>query len=79
MEMTIDQSLAFARDFQMALGNLAQSVDIVVCPSYASLYALSQALEGSAIHLGCQDLSVASGGAYTGQISGALLADAGCR
>jgi triosephosphate isomerase len=79
MEMTIARSLAFMRDFQLAVGDLAQVVDIVVCPPYTGLYALSRALKSSPIQLGGQDLSAAPGGAYTGQISGMLLVDAGCQ
>jgi triosephosphate isomerase len=37
-----------------------------------------QSLQGSAIKWGGQDVSVQESGAYTGEISGAMLADFGC-
>jgi triosephosphate isomerase len=79
MEMTIAQSVVFAHGLQVNIGDLAHLVDVVICPPYTGLYALSEALEGSPIQLGGQNLSTASGGAFTGQISGALLKDVGCR
>ena len=79
MEMTVARSLAFVRDFESAIGDLAQEVDIILCPPYTALYPMAQALKDSPITLGGQNVSTASGGAYTGQISAALLADVGCR
>ena len=79
MEMTVTRSLAFVRDFQLAIGDLARKVDIIVCPPYTTLYPMAQALKDSPITLGGQNVSTAPGGAYTGQISAALLADVGCR
>jgi len=79
MEMTISQSLAFVRDFQRLIGELAQAVDVILCPPYTALYPVAQALKESPIQLGAQDLSAASGGAYTGEISAALLADVSCQ
>ena len=71
--MSIAQSVAFAHDFQVAIGSLAHLLDIVICPPYATLYALAQTLEGSPTQLGRQSLAMASGGAFTGEIAEALL------
>ena len=79
MEMTVTRSLAFVQDFQAAIGDLAQEVDIILCPPYTALYPMAQALKDSPITLGGQNVSTAPGGAYTGEISAALLADVGCR
>jgi triosephosphate isomerase len=75
MEMTVARGLAFVRDFQSAIGDLAQEVDIILCPPYTALYPMAQALKDSPITLGGQNVSTAPGGAYTGEISAALLAD----
>jgi triosephosphate isomerase len=79
MEMTVAKGLAFVQDFQLAIGDLAQEVDIILCPPYTALYPMAQALKDSPLTLGGQNVSTAPGGAYTGQISAALLADVGCR
>jgi len=79
MEMTVARSLAFVQDLQSAIGDLVQAVDIVLCPPYTALYPMAQALKGSPIALGGQNVSMAPGGAYTGEVSAALLTDVGCR
>jgi triosephosphate isomerase len=79
MAMTISESLAFAREFPAVIGSLAQWVDIVLCPPYTALHALSRALTDTSIDLGAQNLYAAPGKAHTGEISAMLLADAGCR
>ena len=79
MEMTVARSLAFAQDLRSAIGDLAQEIDIILCPPYTALYPMAQALKDSPITLGGQNVSTAPGGAYTGEISAALLADVGCR
>jgi triosephosphate isomerase len=79
MAMTISEALAFAREFRAAVGSLAQSLDIVLCPPFTALHALSQALSDTPIDLGAQNVYAASDKAHTGEISAMLLADVGCR
>jgi len=78
MAMTISESLAFVHEFRVAVGDLAHAVDIVLCPPYTALHAVAQALVDTPIKLGAQNLCAAPGEAHTGEISAALLADAGC-
>jgi triosephosphate isomerase len=52
--------------------------DMAVCPPASLLYSLAEALDGSAVALGGQDCHMAESGAHTGDISAAMLADAGC-
>ena len=50
-----------------------------VCPPFPYLAAIGQALRGSNVALGAQDLCQFDDGAYTGAVSGAMLAENGCR
>jgi triosephosphate isomerase (TIM) len=50
-----------------------------VCPPFPYLAAVGQALRGSNVALGAQDVCQFDDGAYTGAVSGAMLADCGCR
>jgi len=50
-----------------------------VCVPFPYLPAVGQALSGSKVALGAQDLCQFEDGAYTGAVSGAMLADCGCR
>lgn len=53
-------------------------VEVVVCPVYTVLAAARQELNGSHIGLGAQDLYWEASGAFTGEVSAAMLVDAGC-
>jgi triosephosphate isomerase len=53
-------------------------VEVVVCPPFTSLTVMSQIFRGSEIKLGAQNLFWEMKGAYTGEISPAMLVDTGC-
>ena len=55
------------------------SVKLAVCPPYPYLAQVQQVLSGSGITWGAQDVSQFDSGAYTGEVSGAMLVDFGCR
>lgn len=54
-------------------------VDVAVCPPYPYLLQAAELLAGSRIGLGAQNLAVEPSGAYTGEVSGPMLVDVGCR
>jgi triosephosphate isomerase len=53
--------------------------DVCVCAPSPYLADVAAALGGSAIRWGAQDCSGHESGAYTGEVSAAMLADVGCR
>jgi triosephosphate isomerase len=57
----------------------AAGVAIAVCVPFPYLQQAAEALEGTAIALGGQTLSEHDAGAYTGEVSGAMLRELGCR
>ena len=54
-------------------------VEAAVCPPFVYLPQALAANETSAIGVGAQDLNVNDSGAFTGEISGTMLADLGCQ
>ena len=54
------------------------AVDCVLCPPFVYLTELARMLRDAAIKLGAQDVCAESVGAYTGEISAAMLRDVGC-
>ena len=54
-------------------------VDVAVCVPFVFLSETAAALAGSEIRWGAQDVSPHERGAYTGEISAAMLAECGCR
>ena len=54
-------------------------MDVVVCPPFTSLERAAQALAGSDVGLGAQNMHWEPEGAYTGEVSGQMLLTCGCR
>jgi triosephosphate isomerase len=53
-------------------------VDVAVCPPFVYLQAVAGALSSSRVALGSQDVYFEQKGAFTGEISSAMLKDVGC-
>jgi len=54
-------------------------IDVVVCPPFVYLSDAVRLLEGVQIGVGAQDVCAEAGGAFTGQVSAAMLKDVGCQ
>ena len=52
--------------------------DVMVCPPFVYLAEICAALAGSGILVGAQNVSAESSGAFTGEVSAAMLRDVGC-
>jgi triosephosphate isomerase (TIM) len=71
-----------ARAFFSAFLPLVQGVthcDIVVAPPFTALAASVEAVRGTPVTIAAQNMHWAAEGAYTGEVSAAMLLDAGCR
>jgi triosephosphate isomerase len=55
------------------------TAEVIVCPPFVYLAELRRQLDGSRVGLGAQDVCAEEAGAHTGEVSGAMLADVGCR
>jgi len=56
----------------------APGCDVVLCPPFTALTEVSYLLAGTPLRLGAQDVFWEREGAWTGEVSGAMLASAGC-
>lgn len=54
-------------------------IDIAVMPPFPYLESVAASLTGSPIQLGAQNLYLGQEGAFTGEVSGSMLQDVGCR
>lgn len=52
-------------------------VDVLVCPPFPFLEAVSQAMSGAPVNVGAQNVSAEASGAYTGEVAAGMLADLG--
>ena len=70
-------AVALAEEVKAGVGP-ETAVRVAVCPPAVFLYRVDKALEGSPIGLGGQNMFWKPDGAYTGELSGAMLVDVGC-
>lgn len=77
MHNTGTEAKAFGREFRTAIKDV-DGVDVLLCPSFPALGALATTLEGTAVRLGAQNVHAEPEGAFTGEVSAAMLTDAGC-
>lgn len=56
----------------------SKSVKLLICPPFPYLEAIGHKLSGTALALGAQNVSEHPSGAYTGEVSAAMLRDVGC-
>ncbi len=77
MNMTIAEGVALVDKLKNALAGM-QGAEAAVCPPFTLLKPIADALAGGNIALGAQDMFWEAKGAYTGQISGAMLVDVCC-
>ena len=77
MYKSINESVLFAEDLIRL--EIPDNCQVVVCPPFTALHAVSGVLRGSPVALGAQNMYHREEGAYTGEISPLMLKDAGCR
>jgi len=77
MYNNIRESVNLVEDLYRQVNNIKDR-EILVCPVFTSLYAVSKTLEGKNIKLGAQDLFWEEKGAFTGEVSPNMIKDAGC-
>jgi triosephosphate isomerase (TIM) len=66
-----------ATDIAQACSHIA-GVGLVVAPPFTALAAVAECLQGSRIAVAAQNLHPKNAGAYTGEVSAAMLLEAGC-
>jgi len=76
MNLTREESVSLASELCRADSS---NTDILICPPYVYLDAVSQAVAGSSINVGSQDAYFEASGAFTGEISVGMLKDIGCQ
>src|SRR4030067_2776024 len=52
-----------------------EGVDVVICPPFSAIFPVAALLEGTAISVGGQNMHWEASGAYTGEVSPAMLAE----
>ena len=79
MNLNREQAVALANGLAEKTAKLGDRADVAVCPPYVYLDSVRDALRGSSIAYGSQDVYHQANGAFTGEISAAMLVDLGCQ
>jgi len=72
MHTTIEEAVALVQELRTALAGV-EGCDVAVCPPFPALAAVREALAGSSIGLGAQNMHWEEQGAFTGAVSPRML------
>jgi triosephosphate isomerase len=72
MHKTVAEALDLVRGLKIELSNVKE-VDMIVCPPFTALGAVSKAILDSNLRLGAQNMSEHNVGAHTGEIASVML------
>ena len=72
MNTTVSEAVALAAGVRDGAESVL-GVELVVCPPFVSLAAVSDAIKGSSVKVGAQNMHFEDSGAFTGEVSPAML------
>jgi triosephosphate isomerase len=75
----LSPAIAEARQVAADLEGKPASARVALCPPYILTERMARALAGSSVLVGGQDIHVQAEGAFTGDVSGEMLAEAGAK
>ena len=78
-QQTLDWSQQVAEIARRHPAIVTGEVGLFVLPAFPAIPAVSAAFQGSEVRVGAQDLCWEDSGAWTGEVSGTMLAEIGCR
>lgn len=77
MNNNIDEGLKLIDNLKSLSNSFDENVDVLVCPSFTSLYSVKKSLAGTNIKLGAQNMHYEANGAFTGEVSVLMLKNIG--
>jgi triosephosphate isomerase len=78
MNMNHDEGASLAGAIVDGIGDRTPPCEIVVFPPFTAIPSVAEALDGSPVAFGGQDIFYEDSGAFTGEISGSMLVSLGC-
>lgn len=78
MNNDLQQSISLIEELKNKLQNKTLNCEVIICPPFTSLSEAKKLIEGSVIKLGAQNMFYEDSGAFTGEISAAMLKSVGC-
>lgn len=74
MNKTATDAVELAKPIIQSVANQSE-ISVIMCPPFTALHAVSELIANSSTRLGAQNMSDKASGAYTGEISAAMLRD----
>ncbi|MHB8109561.1 MAG: triose-phosphate isomerase [Syntrophorhabdaceae bacterium] len=78
MNNTISESETLTREIVAGLPDISGTGEVILAPAYTVLKSVSEIISGSPVKLAAQNIFFEDKGAYTGEVSAAMLKDVGC-
>ena len=78
MHKTVAEAVELAKAVRAGIESRPPQLDVVVCPPFTALHSVAEALKGSPVALGAQNMHWENEGAFTGEVSPVMLSDLGC-
>lgn len=78
MNNDLKESEKLIVELKNLLQNEKPNCDVIVCPPFTSLSEALKLLKGSQVKLGAQNMHFEDSGAFTGEVSAAMLKSVGC-
>ena len=78
MHMLTSEASRLAADLKTLVADVESPVEVLLCPPFTSLVEVAASIKGTRIKLGAQNMHWEEKGAFTGEISAAMLKDVGC-
>ena len=78
MNTSIAEGVELAKGIVAHVNEISKGVSLIVAPPFTHLTSVAAVLKGSPVALSAQNCADQPKGAYTGEVSAAMLKDAGC-
>lgn len=79
MNNTLQEGLVLAKDLETTLEGKTLNCDVVICTPFIHLASITEANKAAAFAVGAQNCADKKSGAYTGEVSAAMVASTGAK
>ncbi|MDR2843918.1 MAG: triose-phosphate isomerase [Candidatus Symbiothrix sp.] len=79
MNKTLQEGVELAKELQTALKGKTVNCDVIICTPFIHLATVNGVIDGKTVRLGAENCADKVSGAYTGEVSAAMVASTGAK
>ena len=79
MNTTVPEGVALAKEVNEALADFKPNCDVIICVPFTHLTCVNATIDASRLGLGAENCADHASGAYTGEVSAAMVASTGAK